>query len=105
MSGAPVSDGNNVEDIKKSIDTSIEIFIHTTEDIQKVTDAMPKVGQLKGAQKIHELVFESDGKMWQKNLPSENFYKPTRIKIGREMVRSTAENALDEIDEDVSDFD
>ena len=56
---------------------------------------MPKVGQLKGAQKIHVLVFESD----------ENFYKPTRIKIGREMVRSTAENALDEIDEDGSDFD
>ena len=66
---------------------------------------MPKVGQLKGAQKIHELVFESDGKMWQKNLPSENFYKPTRIKIGRQMVRSTAEDALDEIDEDGSDFD
>ena len=95
MSGAPVSDGNNVEDIKKSIDTSIEIFIHTTEDIQKVKDAMPKVGQLKGAQKIHVLVFESD----------ENFYKPTRIKIGRQMVRSTAEDALDEIDEDGSDFD
>ena len=48
---------------------------------------------------------ESDGKMWQKNLPSENFYKPTRIKIGRQMVRSTAEDALDEIDEDGSDFD
>ena len=60
---------------------------------------------LQGAQKIHVLVFESDGKLWQKNLPSENFYKPTRIKIGREMVRSTAENALDEIDEDGSDFD
>ena len=73
MSGAPVSDGNNVEDIKKSIDTSIEIFIHTTEDIQKVKDAMPKVGQLKGAQKIHVFDFESDGKLWQKNLPSENF--------------------------------
>ena len=37
---------------------------------------MPKVGQLKGAQKIHVLLFESDGKLWQKNLPSENFYKP-----------------------------
>ena len=50
------------------------------------------------------LVFESDGKLWQKNPPSGNFYKPTRIKIGREMVRSTAENALDEFDEDGSDF-
>ena len=66
---------------------------------------MPKVGQLNGAQKIHVFVFESDGKLWQKNLPSESFYKPTRIKIGREMVRRTAENALDEIDEDGSDFD
>lgn len=37
------------------------------------------------------LVFESDGKMWQK--------------IVRQMVRSTAEDALDEIDEDGSDFD
>ena len=58
---------------------------------------MPKVGQLKGAQKIHVFVFESDGKLWQKNLP--------RIKIGRKMVRSTAENPLDEIDKDGSDFD
>ena len=82
---------NNVEDIKKNIDTSIEIFIHTTEDIQKVKDAMPKVGQLKGAQKIYKFVFESDGKLWQKNLPSENFYKPTRIKIGREMEKHSRE--------------
>ena len=43
--------------------------------------------------------------MWQKNFPSENFYKPSRIKIGSQMVRSKAEDALDEIDEDGSDFD
>ena len=52
---------------------------------------MPKVGQLKGAQKIHVFVFESDGKLWQKNLPSENLYKPTRIKIGREMEKHSRE--------------
>ena len=88
----------------KNIDTSIEIFIHTKEDIKKVKDAMPKVGQLTGAQKIHELVFESDGKMWQKNLPNETFYKPLRIKIGREMVRRR-EAEEEELEDGIDDSD
>ena len=71
--------------------TKYKKIIHTTEDIKKVKDAMPKVGQLKGAQKIHVFVFESDEKLWQKNLPSENLYKPTRIKIGREMEKHSRE--------------
>ena len=60
---APDTVMNNVEDIKKNIDTSTEIFIHTKDDIKKVQDHMPKVGQLIGATKIHEMVFDSDGKI------------------------------------------
>ena len=82
---------NNVEDIKKNIDTSIELFIHTKEDIKKIQDEMPKVGVLIGATKIHEIVFECDGKMRQKNLPNETSYRPVRIKIGRQIVRNREE--------------
>ena len=55
-----------VEDVKKNIETSVEIFIHTKENIQKIKDSMPKVGQLNGATRVHEVVFEKDGKMMMK---------------------------------------
>ena len=37
---------------------SIKIFIHTKEDIKRVQQIMPKIGQLKGATEVHLLVFE-----------------------------------------------
>ena len=37
---------------------SIEIFIHTKDDIKRVQQIMPKIGQLKGATEVHLLVFE-----------------------------------------------
>ena len=88
-----------VEDIKKNIDTSIEMFIHTKNDIKKVKDEMPKVGQLVGATKIHEIVFDCDGKMKTKNLPNERAYRPLRIKIGREMMRNQEEEAAENLDD------
>ena len=39
------------------------------------------------AAKIHELVFESDGKITKKNLPNKAFYQSVKIKIGRTIVR------------------
>ena len=49
---------------------------------------MPKkIGPLVGAGKIHELVFESDGKIKKKNLPNEAFYQSVKIKIGRVIER------------------
>ena len=49
---------------------------------------MPKkIGPLVGAAKIHELVFESDGKITKKNFPNEAFYQSVKIKIGRTIVR------------------
>ena len=78
---------NNVEAIKGAIETSIEIFIHTKEDIKRVQQAMPKIGQLTGATKLHMLVFE-EGNIKKKDLPNEISWKPIRIKIGREIVRN-----------------
>ena len=37
---------------------SIEIFIHTKDDIKRVQQIMPKIGQLEGATEVHLLVFE-----------------------------------------------
>ena len=81
---------NNVEAIKGAIETSIEIFIHTKEDIKRVQQAMPKIGQLTGAIKLHLLVFE-DRNIKKKDLPNEISWKPIRIKIGREIVRTREE--------------
>ena len=51
----------NVEEIKANIETSVDITIHTKEDIRKLVESMPKkIGQLVGATKIHEIVFEGD---------------------------------------------
>ena len=80
-----------VEDVKKNIETSVEIFIHTKENIQKIKDSMPKVGQLNGATRVHEVVFEKDGKMMMKNIPTGSLFKPIRLKIGREIGRNRGE--------------
>ena len=80
-----------VEDVKKNIETSVEIFIHTKENIQKIKDSMPKVGQLNGATRVHEVVFEKDGKMMMKNIPTGTVFKPIRLKIGREIGRNRGE--------------
>ena len=82
---------NTVEDVKNNIETSVEIFIHTKENIQKIKDLMPKVGQLNGATRVHEVVFEKDGKMMMKNIPTGSLFKPIRLKIGREIGRNRGE--------------
>lgn len=46
-----------------------------------------KIGPLVSAANIHELVFESDGKITKKNFPNEGFYQSVKIKIGRTIVR------------------
>ena len=46
-----------------------------------------KIGPLVSAANIHELVFESDGKITKKNLPNKAFYQSVKIKIGRTIVR------------------
>ena len=40
-----------------------------------------------GATEIHELLFEPNGKIKNKNLPSEVFYKPAKVKVGRAITR------------------
>ena len=83
------------KDVIENIETSIEMKIHTKEDIQKVTDSMPsKIGALVGATKIHELVFESDGQIKMKKLPNEAFYKQIRIKTGVAITRKQKENVV-----------
>ena len=88
---APDTVMRNVEDIKANIETSINMTIHTKEDIQKLVEVMPKkIGALVGATKIHEIVFESD-KIKKKNLPNECSYQPVKIKIGRQIIRQREE--------------
>ena len=64
---------NNVEDIKENIETTTEIYIHTKEDIKEVKESMPnKLGPLKGAATLHELMFYPDGKIKKKNQSWKN---------------------------------
>ena len=51
---------------------------------------MPKIGQLKGATKVHLLVFE-EGNIKKKDLPNDNAWRPFRIKVGRKIVRTREE--------------
>ena len=80
---------NTVEDVKNNIETSVEILIYTKENIQKIKDSMPKVGQLNGATRVHEV--GKDGKMMMKNIPTGSLFKPIRLKIGREIGRNRGE--------------
>ena len=52
---------------------------------------LSKLGQLNGATRVHEVVFEKDGKMMMKNIPTGSFFKPIRLKIGREIGRNRGE--------------
>ena len=77
-----------VEDIKTHIETSIEINIHNQSDIDNVKKDMPKkLSSLVGALKLHILLFEKDGKIKKKNLPTDPFYKAVQIKVPRAIVR------------------
>ena len=76
------------QDVMDNIETTIEMKVHTKEDIEKVKESMPaKVGTLKKATQIHELVFESDGKIKMKFMPNERNYNQVRIKTGIAIVR------------------
>ena len=46
-----------------------------------------KIGALVGATKLHELLFEPDGKIIKKNIPTEAFYKAVKIKTGKKISR------------------
>ena len=86
---------NTAKDVIENIETTIEIKIHTKEDIQKVTDSMPSmIGALVGATNIQELVFESDGQIKMKKLPNEAFYKQVRIKTSVAITRKQKENVV-----------
>ena len=65
---------NTVEDVKNNIETSVEIFIHTKENIQKIKDSMPKVGQLNGATRVHEV--GKDGKTSYERAKMKPFETP-----------------------------
>jgi hypothetical protein len=78
----------NAEDVKNTIETTIELSVHTKEDIDKVKEDMPKkVGVLTGAAEIHELLFEPSGRIKMKKLPNESLYKPVTIKVGKPINR------------------
>ena len=75
----------NAEDVKNNIETTIDLKVHTKEDIDKVKEEMPnKVGVLKGATEIHELLFEPNGKIKMKKLPNETLYKLCYYKSGKQ---------------------
>ena len=79
---------NNVKDIKDNIETGTEIYIHTKEDIKEVKESLPnKLGPLKGATTLHELMFYPDGKIKKKNLPTDTYFNPVNIKVGRTVTR------------------
>ena len=50
-------------------------------------ESMPKkIGQLVGATKTHEIVFEGE-RIKKKNLPNECSYQPMKIKVGRQIAK------------------
>ena len=83
--------------------TNCEISLHDKDDIKQVQKLLPKkIEQLPGATKIHELVFEIDGRILKKNLPDENSYKQVLIKLGRFPARPDLNEAIlepDDLDE------
>jgi hypothetical protein len=76
-----------MEDIVELIkdNTTIELLVHTEEEVKKVADTLPKLSSLNGALSIHELLFEKDGKVFAKKLPSDPIYFPVEIKTSRRM--------------------
>ena len=74
-----------MEDIVELIkdNTTIELLVHTAEEVKKVADTLPKLSSLNGALSIHELLFEKDGKVFAKKLPSDPIYFPVEIKTSR----------------------
>ena len=85
-----------MEDLVKLIeqDTTIELMIHTKDDVQKVANSLPVLSSLTGALKIHELLFDKEGKVLAKNLPTDPVYFEVIIRVSRKK----AVQAVDEGD-------
>ena len=73
-------------------DTTIELKIHTKEEVLRVANSLPHLSSLKGALKIHEILYE-DGKVLSKQLPGDAFYSLVIIRESRNMSHvTTTEN-------------
>lgn len=88
----------SIDDIIELIkeDTSIELMMHTKEDVKKVEDALPVISSLRGALKIHELLYDENGQVFMKNLPTDPIYTPVYLRTSRK-------KAVQNIDEIVND--
>ena len=75
---------SNMEDIVELIkrDTTIELMIHTKDDVMSVANNLPNLSSLKGALKIHEILYD-DGKVFSKHLPGDAFYDQVIIRESR----------------------
>ena len=93
----------NASDILQLIadKTTIVLSHHTQEDIDAVLKTLPRLGSLKGANKIHYLNFDSSGNVKAKGLPTDPIFDLVKLKILRNKPNRTTEEAPDENDDEI----
>lgn len=75
---------HSVQDVQKLIhektNLNYHITIHKNEDISNVKEALPKLGPLVGAMKVHEVFIGEDGVIKKKELLTDTFYKQSTLR-------------------------
>ena len=89
-----------MEDLVELIkgDTTVELRIHTKDDVLNVANKLLHLSSLKGALKIHEILYEN-GKVLSKHLPGDSFYNQVLIRESRKNISSRENGAISEIEE------
>ena len=63
--------------------TTIDLTIHTKEDIQVILDNLPYLSSLKGANKFHQITFDSLGNVQARALPTDPTFSVVKLNVLR----------------------
>ena len=77
-----VSDAKDVMELIKP-HTTIDLFWYEAKNIEEIKNSLPSLSSLKGALKIHQIVFDSCGNVKAKELPTDPIFNEVKLKILR----------------------
>ena len=78
-----ISSASDIKDLIAN-KTTIEVTCHTQEDIHEVLNDLPTLSSLRGAMKMHQIIFDASGAVRARSLPTDPTSNPVVLKVLRD---------------------
>ena len=78
-----ISSASDIKDLIAN-KTTIEVTCHNQEDIHEVLNDLPTLSSLKGAMKMHQIIFDASGAVRARSLPTDPTSNPVVLKVLRD---------------------